>query len=128
MFTDFTQLSARSEHRRQDLLADAANYRLARLARAARRARHTVKPATDPPEQPTGRDPAPEGSGRCVAGQRALPTVSRQAQTGRHEPLTQAENFRLVELARTGSPPGTSAEGEPAHRNDAAERRCAVSR
>jgi hypothetical protein len=62
MFTEFTQLTTQSDHRRQDLLADAANFRLAKLAKAGRRARRTVTPPTDPPDQQADRDFAQGGS------------------------------------------------------------------
>jgi hypothetical protein len=53
MFADLADLSARSEHHRAALLADAENYRLARLARRARRRRRET-PRSDP------RRPGPE--------------------------------------------------------------------
>jgi hypothetical protein len=46
MLIDIPHVSAEAEQRRASLLADAENFRLARLARAARRA---VKPPSDPP-------------------------------------------------------------------------------
>ncbi|OLT11492.1 hypothetical protein BJF78_04870 [Pseudonocardia sp. CNS-139] len=53
MFTDFSQLVAQSELHRKELLADADNYRLARLAGALRhrsREEQEAPPPDDPPE------------------------------------------------------------------------------
>jgi hypothetical protein len=51
MFTDFSLLTAQSELHRKELLAEADNYRLARLAASLRRrARRGATPPTDPPE------------------------------------------------------------------------------
>jgi hypothetical protein len=52
MLIDFSHLSTESENRRAALLADAENYRLARLVRQARRRRRGT-PRSDPP-QPDG--------------------------------------------------------------------------
>ncbi|GAA0934020.1 hypothetical protein [Pseudonocardia zijingensis] len=52
MFIDYNHLTAESELRRAALLADAENYRLARLARRARSVR--VEPSRgDPPARAT---------------------------------------------------------------------------
>jgi hypothetical protein len=53
MFADIATLSAQSEDHRAALLADAENFRLARLVRRARRRRRDT-PRSDPPQ------PAPE--------------------------------------------------------------------
>jgi hypothetical protein len=54
-------VSARSDQRRATLLADAENFRLARLARAARRARNrVVTPPTDRPRTPPVAAAAPD--------------------------------------------------------------------
>ncbi|MFD1528896.1 hypothetical protein [Pseudonocardia aurantiaca] len=50
MFTDFSLLTAQSELHRKELLAEADNYRLARLASSLRRRRPVATPPTDPPE------------------------------------------------------------------------------
>ena len=52
MLIDISLLAAESESRRAALLADAENYRLARLVRQARRRRRDT-PRSDPP-QPDG--------------------------------------------------------------------------
>ncbi|TWF78255.1 hypothetical protein FHX44_114175 [Pseudonocardia hierapolitana] len=49
MLIDISHLTTESESRRAALLADAENYRLARLARRARRRRDT--PRGDPPQR-----------------------------------------------------------------------------
>jgi hypothetical protein len=49
MFADITSLSVQSEDHRAALLADAENYRLARLVRRTRRRRET--PRSDPPRR-----------------------------------------------------------------------------
>jgi hypothetical protein len=54
MLIDISLMATESESRRAALLADAENYRLARLVRQARRRRRDT-PRSDPPE----RDPAP---------------------------------------------------------------------
>jgi hypothetical protein len=48
MLIDISHLSTESEHRRAALLADAENFRLARLVRQARR-RHRDVPGSGPP-------------------------------------------------------------------------------
>ena len=50
MFVDLANLSARSEDHRAALLADAENFRLARLVRQARRLRRRETPRSDPPQ------------------------------------------------------------------------------
>jgi hypothetical protein len=49
MFVDLSHLAAQSEHRRAALLADAENFRLARLARRAGRRKRRDTPGGDPP-------------------------------------------------------------------------------
>jgi hypothetical protein len=51
MLIDISHLSTQSEHHRAELLADAENFRLARLVRQARRRRRDT-PRSDPPPQP----------------------------------------------------------------------------
>jgi hypothetical protein len=65
MLIDISHLSAESEHRRAALLADAENFRLARLVRKAGRRRRRDVPRSDPPQP----DPAPrndEAERRCA--------------------------------------------------------------
>jgi hypothetical protein len=50
MLIDISHLSAQSEHHRAELLADAENFRLARLVRKAGRRRRRNTPRSDPPE------------------------------------------------------------------------------
>jgi hypothetical protein len=50
MFADFANLSTQSERHRAELLADAENFRLARLVRRAARRRRRETPQGDPPE------------------------------------------------------------------------------
>jgi hypothetical protein len=50
MFADFADMSTRSEHHRAELLADAENFRLARLVRGATRRRRGETPQGDPPQ------------------------------------------------------------------------------
>ena len=81
MFSDLGTLVARSELHRQELMAEAENYRLARLASSLRRRRPRVATQpTDPPEPPRndgGRSAAPSGSAeRNHAAERRY-TVSR---------------------------------------------------
>jgi hypothetical protein len=64
MFTDLTTLSAQSEHHRAELLADAENFRLARLVRQARRRRRET-PRSDPPQP--GPEPRNDGAERRYA-------------------------------------------------------------
>jgi hypothetical protein len=52
MLIDIALLTTEAEHRRADLLADAENYRLARLVRRARRNRRET-PRSDPPQPHT---------------------------------------------------------------------------
>ena len=61
MFTDFSFLTARSELHRKELLAEADNYRLARLASSfrRRRPRATTGPADPPAPRPGDGGPAP---------------------------------------------------------------------
>jgi hypothetical protein len=59
MLIDIALLTTEAEHRRADLLADAENYRLARLVRQARRRRRVDTPQGDPPQ--------PDRSGRTGA-------------------------------------------------------------
>jgi len=62
MFTDLTTLSARSELHRAALLADAENFRLARLVRQATRRRRRETPQSDPPQPgPAPRNDHAEG-------------------------------------------------------------------
>jgi hypothetical protein len=66
MFSDLSTLVARSELHRRELMAEAENYRLARLASSLRRRRPrvTTQPA-DPPEPPrndAGHSAAPSES------------------------------------------------------------------
>jgi hypothetical protein len=49
MFVDISHLAAQSEHHRAALLADAENFRLARLVRRAGRRRRRDTPRSDPP-------------------------------------------------------------------------------
>jgi hypothetical protein len=58
MFTDLPTLHTQSEHHRAALLADAENFRLARLVRQARRRRRDT-PRSDPPQP----DPASRNDG-----------------------------------------------------------------
>ncbi|QYN35148.1 hypothetical protein K1T35_43595 [Pseudonocardia sp. DSM 110487] len=67
MFTDLSSLSAQSEHHRAELLADAENFRLARLVRQARRRR---------PETPRSHPPQPDPSSRNDSAERRY-AVSR---------------------------------------------------
>jgi hypothetical protein len=53
MLIDISHLSTQSEHHRAELLADAENFRLARLVRKAGRRRRRDTPRSDPP-QPAG--------------------------------------------------------------------------
>jgi hypothetical protein len=52
MLISLAYTAAEADHRRRALLADAANFRLAKLAKAARRARRAERP-------PTGTGPVP---------------------------------------------------------------------
>jgi hypothetical protein len=63
MLIDFSHLSTQSEHHRAELLADAENFRLARLVRKAGRRRRRSTPPSDPPQQAD----APDRSGRSSA-------------------------------------------------------------
>jgi hypothetical protein len=60
MFTDFASLSAQSEHHRADLLADAENFRLARLVRLARRRRRETPRSHPPQPDPASRNHSAE--------------------------------------------------------------------
>jgi hypothetical protein len=50
MLIDISHLSTQSEHHRAELLADAENFRLARLVRKAGRRRRRSTPRSDPPQ------------------------------------------------------------------------------
>ena len=50
MLIDISHLSTQSEHHRAELLADAENFRLARLVRKAGRRRRRNTPRSDPPQ------------------------------------------------------------------------------
>ena len=50
MFTDFANMSTQAEHHRAELLADAENFRLARLVRRAARRGRPDKAPSDPPQ------------------------------------------------------------------------------
>jgi hypothetical protein len=50
MLIDISHLSTQSEHHRAALLADAENFRLARLVRKAGRRRRRDTPRSDPPQ------------------------------------------------------------------------------
>jgi hypothetical protein len=50
MFADFANMSAQADHRRAELLADAENFRLARLVRRAGRRRRPDTAPSDPPQ------------------------------------------------------------------------------
>jgi hypothetical protein len=50
MLIDISHLSTESEHHRAELLADAENFRLARLVRKAGRRRRRDAPRSDPPQ------------------------------------------------------------------------------
>jgi hypothetical protein len=56
MLIDISHLSTQSEHHRAELLADAENFRLARLVRKAGRRRRRNTPRSDPPQQADARD------------------------------------------------------------------------
>jgi hypothetical protein len=56
VFTEFSLLTVRTDQRREDLLAEAEGFRLARLARAHRRSRSRATTAhADPPGAPPQR-------------------------------------------------------------------------
>jgi hypothetical protein len=77
MFTDFSHLIAQSDQHRQDLLADAESYRVARLARTHRRDRSGVAAAqADPPESARRRAPAQRNEDRKEDAERRY-AVSR---------------------------------------------------
>jgi hypothetical protein len=63
MLIDISHLSTQSEHHRAELLADAENFRLARLVRKAGRRRRRNTPRSDPPQQAD----APDRYGRSGA-------------------------------------------------------------
>jgi hypothetical protein len=50
MFADFASISAQADHHRADLLADAENFRLARLVRQTARRRRRDPAPSDPPQ------------------------------------------------------------------------------
>jgi hypothetical protein len=55
MLIDFSHLSTEADHRRQAMLADAENFRLAKLVKTAqRRAHHPVTPPAEPPRPREG--------------------------------------------------------------------------
>jgi hypothetical protein len=60
MFIDLSHLATQSEHHRAALLADAENFRLARLVRQAGRRRRRATPRSDPP-QPDRQGPDRQG-------------------------------------------------------------------
>jgi hypothetical protein len=63
MFTDFSLLTAQSELHRKELLADADNYRLARLASSLRQRRpRRTTPPVEPPEPPRNRPDSADGN------------------------------------------------------------------
>ncbi|TQM15480.1 hypothetical protein FB558_2268 [Pseudonocardia kunmingensis] len=65
MFIDISHLSVQSESHRAGLLADAENFRLARLVRrAGRRGRGT--PRSEPPRLPQSAPPGPDRA-QCTA-------------------------------------------------------------
>jgi hypothetical protein len=50
MFIDFANMSAQADHHRAELLADAENFRLARLVRRAARLRRRDTVSSHPPQ------------------------------------------------------------------------------
>jgi hypothetical protein len=60
MFIDISHLSARSEHHRAALLADAENFRLARQARRARRRGEMPRSHPPQPPEPSTGTPGPD--------------------------------------------------------------------
>lgn len=60
MFTDLATLSTQSEHHRAELLADAENFRLARLVRQARRRRRETPRSHPPQPDPASRNDSAE--------------------------------------------------------------------
>jgi hypothetical protein len=73
MFIDVAMSAVHSEHRRQTLLAEAREYRLAALARAARRTAHRAVDQGMHRIGEGGRDPAPS------PGPQAAPQVTAAA-------------------------------------------------
>lgn len=70
MFTDLPFLSVAADLRHRDLLAEAEEFRLAKLVRAARRVTRAA-PASAPPRPPDIRPPATDASRARVVAARA---------------------------------------------------------
>jgi hypothetical protein len=56
MFADFANMSAQADHHRAELLADAENFRLARLVRRTARLRRDAAPSHPPQPGPAPRN------------------------------------------------------------------------